>query len=220
MFLACEVELVYRIHKAEAESCKCKRNREVDNTSQTSHGRERSKNELLDNVDRLVTEDHQSQKRDGVGDGYGRNNTDQLDCNFNFSRFVHNRPPICSAVIALRPSIYSPSSDSDTSFAFGNSATIFRFSHDDQAVRTLQDLVQVRRDQKCCGSLFSRFLTIVFRIISAAPTSIPRVGWFARMKFDPDVNSLATTTFWILPPESIRTGWFLSSQAISKSLIY
>lgn len=65
--LACEVELVYRVHKAEAESCKCKRNREVDNTSQTSHGGERSKNELLDNVDRLVTEGHQSQKRDGVG---------------------------------------------------------------------------------------------------------------------------------------------------------
>ena len=48
--------------------------------------------------------------------------------------------------------------------------------------------------------------TMVLRIISAVPTSMPRVGWLARMKLAPLVNSRATTTFWMLPPESMRTG--------------
>ena len=49
--------------------------------------------------------------------------------------------------------------------------------------------------------------TSFLRINSVAPTSMPRVGWSAMMSLGSLENSRATTTFWILPPESILTCW-------------
>ena len=43
-------------------------------------------------------------------------------------------------------------------------------------------------------------------IISAAPTSMPRVGWLAMSTLGPEDISRATTTFWMLPPDRIFTG--------------
>ena len=47
--------------------------------------------------------------------------------------------------------------------------------------------------------------TSFLRMNSVAPTSMPRVGWSAMMSTGSEENSRATTTFWMLPPESIFT---------------
>ena len=103
--------------------------------------------------------------------------------------------------------------------AFENAATIFpclMTRSRSLTSRTSFRSAEIRREAIC----FSRTCrTRYLRIISAVPTSTPRVGWFARTKFAPDVNSRATTTFWMFPPESSRISSERSSQEISNSLI-
>ena len=48
-----------------------------------------------------------------------------------------------------------------------------------------------------------------------APISTPLVGWDATRSFPPMETSLATTTFWALPPESDDVGISVSLGRIS-----
>ena len=53
--------------------------------------------------------------------------------------------------------------------------------HDDQAVGQLHDLVEVGRDEQHRNAASASSSTSFLRMNSVAPTSMPRVGWSARM---------------------------------------
>ena len=54
---------------------------------------------------------------------------------------------------------------------------------------------------------------------SIAPTSTPRVGWAIRSTAGSDSNSLAMTTFCMLPPDKVPTGVVVFAPRMSKVLI-